>query len=219
MSEDTDPPPQDGVRATRDHRLHSVGGWHGHWYRRLLHVSMGITPFMFYWWGDAIGGSINVTERQFVTLVALLIGVAEFIRLRFSITVFGQRAYEAKQVSALAWGGLAVSLTFLIAPTDGGTHVAAFGLPIIWTLSFGDPVMGEVRRAGLGDRHALVAGIAVAAIVWTTAALWLGTPWWLVPLMAPLSAVAETPRLPWIDDNATMVFIPLTAVVLLAPWI
>ena len=46
-----------------------------------------------------------------------------------------------------------------------------------------------------------------------------GTPLWLAPIMAPLCVAAEWPRLRWIDDNATILLIPLTAILLVVPWL
>ena len=41
----------------------------------------------------------------------------EAIRLRTGIVIIGQREYESSQISALAWGSIAVSLA-LLAPTE-----------------------------------------------------------------------------------------------------
>jgi hypothetical protein len=37
--------------------------------------------------------------------------------------------------------------------------------------------------------------------------------------MAPLTMAAEIPKLRWIDDNATMILIPLVAVLFTAPFL
>ena len=38
-------------------------------------------------------------------------------------------------------------------------------------------------------------------------------------LMAPLTMASELPKLRWIDDNATMVLIPLAAVLFIVPFL
>ena len=48
------------------------------------------------------------SAEQFASALVSLLIVAEAVRLRTGITVFGQRDYEATQVSALAWGALAI---------------------------------------------------------------------------------------------------------------
>ena len=53
---------------------------------------------------------------------------------------------KSQQVSALAWGALAIGLVFLITPTK------AYAYPLILTLTFGDPFMGELRRRGVESK-------------------------------------------------------------------
>ena len=55
-------------------------------------------------------------------------------------TIVGQRSYEAKQVSALAWGALGVGMVFLLTPEP------EYAYPLILSLSLGDPLLGELRR-------------------------------------------------------------------------
>ena len=50
--------------------------------------------------------------------------IVEAVRLKLGITVFGQRDYESKQVSALAWGALSIGLCVLIAPKAGNWDAA-----------------------------------------------------------------------------------------------
>jgi len=45
-----------------------------------------------------------------------------------------------------------------------------------------------------------------------------GTPLWMAVLLAPVCMIAEWPRLRYIDDNATMVLIPLALVIILEPF-
>ena len=51
--------------------------------------------------------------------------------------------------------------------------------------------------------------------MWTWGWYFCNTPLWMAAVMAPLTVAAEWPRLRYIDDNATMILIPLAGVVLL----
>lgn len=54
--------------------------------------------------------------------------------------------------------------------------------------------------------------------MWTWGWYFCNTPLWMAAVMAPLTVAAEWPRLRYIDDNATMILIPLAGVVLLHPF-
>ena len=146
--------------------------------------------------------------------IDLGIAFSEAIRLKLGITIFGQRDYESKQVSALAWGGLAVGLTFLTL-----SEYPELVWPLILSLSLGDPFLGEVRRKGNTARTVFITGSIFLAIIWIACWYQLGTPLWMAVFMAPLCVAAEWPRLRWIDDNATMLLIPLCAAIMVLPWL
>lgn len=201
-----------------DHVKHSVGGMGGHLFRRAVHLAMAILPWIYYWHGDYIAEIFRVTPTQFASAVVLILITAEAVRLKIGFTIVGQREYEAHQISALAWGAIGVGLVLLVAP-QAGLKGAAYGLPLVWSLTFVDPLMGELRRADAAPRTVAIAGVVACALVWVGCGFWLGTPLWLALLMAPLTVAAEWPRLRWIDDNGMMVLIPLTLLLLLHPWI
>jgi hypothetical protein len=201
-----------------DHARHSVGGQQGHIARRVFHVGMVAIPWVWYWHAGPIEAAFG-QPRDVLLLALLTLGVAlELVRRHQGWTIFGQRAYEAHQFSALAWGMVSVGLTLLFAPMIG-ERGAAIGVPIIWSLSLVDPLMGELRRAGKPDRVVAATGVCMTAAVWLTAGWLLGGPLWPAAIMAPLTVAAEWPRLRWIDDNATMTLAPLAAALALAPWL
>ena len=140
--------------------------------------------------------------------------ISEAARLKLGITIFGQRDYESKQVSALAWGAFAVGMTFLVL-----SDYPELVWPLILSLSLGDPFLGEVRRKGLDSRTVFVAGSIFIASIWIASGYMLETPYWMAIVMGPLCVAAEWPRLRWIDDNATMLLIPLSAVIMVLPWL
>ncbi len=202
-----------------DHAEHSVGGSGGHWFRRFTHVSMCVIPFAYHLWGDTIAGTLSMTPREFVIAVGVFFVVLEAIRLKFGIIIVGQREYEAKQISALAWGAIAVCLTLILAPQEGdGLDAGMYTIPIICGLTFVDPIMGEVKRAKFGMRGAVIVGLAVSFTIWMASAALFSTPFIAALLLAPLTVAGEVPRVHWIDDNATMILFPLIALLLLHPF-
>ena len=185
---------------------------------------MIILPWMYYWkgeqitdwWNDLAG--LSMTRDMIASSMVFALIFAEMIRLKAGVTVYGQRDYEAGQVSALAWGAFSIGMACLMAPKVG--HVgAAIGAPLIASLALGDPLLGEMRRKSIDERNVLIIGTFAVAAIWFAGFLWLDTPWWLIPIFAPLCVIAEKPRLRWIDDNATMILIPLGLAVLIGPWL
>ena len=193
---------------------HSVGGMYGHLFRRAFHIGMSIIPFIYYEYADDLSEMASITELQLVSFLTLGIAFSEAVRLKLGITIFGQRDYEAKQVSALAWGGLAVGLTFLTL-----SEYPELVWPLILSLSLGDPFLGEVRRKGYEPRAVFLSGSLFLLAIWIICWNQLSTPLWLGVLLAPICVAAEWPRLRWIDDNATMLLIPLAAVIMVLPWL
>ncbi len=198
-----------------DHVKHSVGGIAGHSLRRMVHLSMAGFPYLYYWHGDSVGGVVSLSSSQLVWLIIGIIAVAEAVRLKLGFTIIGQREYEARQLSALFWGATGLALTFLLAPPVG-LRSAALGTPLVWGLAFGDPVMGESRRAGLSKNQVFFVGLGVVTVCWVLAWYFLATPLIFVLLMPLVQTASELPRLRWIDDNGTMILFPLLAILILS---
>jgi len=191
----------------------SKGGVYGHVLRRGIHLGLSFIPFIYFEFGKDFANMVGLNLPQFVSAIIIALIIAEAIRLKFSITIFGQREYEAHQVSALGWGAIGIGLVILMAPAE------EYIWPLILSLSLGDPLMGELRRKGFEDKQVMIYSTIAIAVIWMTCWHFFATPLWLVPLMAPLCMISEWPRLRWIDDNATMVLIPLCAILLLDPFI
>ena len=192
---------------------HSVGGMYGHMFRRGFHIGMSIIPFIYFEFGEKIADYFSVTVIQVVSFLTLVLVFGEALRLKLGITIFGQRDYESKQVSALAWGGFAVGMTFLILPEH-----PELVWPLILSLSLGDPFLGEIRRMGLESKAVFLYGSIFIALIWIACSFQVDTPLWMAVVMGPLCVAAEWPRLRWVDDNATMLLIPLSATIMLVPW-
>ncbi len=210
----------DDSHVLADHVDHSVGGFGGHAFRRFTHVSMTVIPFIYYLYGQDVADIISIEAKQLVSIVCILIILTEILRLRFGIVIFGQREYEAEQISALAWGGLAVSLALLLAPGEGdGLEAGVYGIPLIVGLTLVDPVMGEIKRTKQDLRMAIYVGLVVSYFVWLGCHFWLGTDIVAAILLAPLTVLGELPKTKDIDDNATMILFPLTGLMLLLPFL
>lgn len=204
-----------------DHVEHSIGGLGGHTFRRITHVSMASIPYLYYVHGSEISSYFSMQSREFVSAICLLILIIEFIRLKTGIVIVGQREYESTQISALAWGALAVALAILIAPEgeNGKMEAGKYGAPIILGMTLVDPVMGEVKRIKKDLRLAIIAGLCVSYLVWLGCHFWLGTELIAALLLAPLTVLGELPLTKSIDDNATMVLFPLVGLVLILPFL
>ncbi|MGB2340327.1 MAG: hypothetical protein ACPIBN_04630 [Candidatus Poseidoniaceae archaeon] len=202
----------DQVELTNPIEL-SVGGVSGHLLRRGIHLAMSFLPFLYFEFGEDVADMVSLTLEQVVSCVILLAIFGEALRLRMGLTVVGQRSYEAKQVSALAWGALGVGMVFLLTPDP------AYAYPLILSLSLGDPLLGELRRKGSSTQTVILAGVLGIAVIWAGCAYLVETPWLFVPLMAPICVAAEWPRLRYIDDNATMLLIPLAVVLIFDPFL
>jgi len=204
-----------------NHVEHSVGGMGGHAFRRLTHVSMASIPYLYYVHGETISEYFSLQAREFVSAICMLILVIEAVRLRTGIVIVGQREYESNQISALAWGALAVALAILIAPEgeNGSMEAGKYGAPIILGMTLVDPVMGEVKRTQQNLRTAIIVGLTVSYVVWLGCHFWIGTELLVALLLAPLTVFGELPSTRLIDDNATMVLLPLAGLVLLLPFL
>ena len=204
-----------------DHVDHSVGGFGGHAFRRLTHISMAIVPFLYYIHGDRISSWFSLEPTQFVSCFCILILVIELGRLKTGIVIIGQREYESNQISALAWGTIAVALALLIAPEGDGSGLESgiYGIPLILGMTVVDPLMGEVKRLKRDLKLAIYLGILVSYSIWLGCYFWIGTDFIAAVLLAPLTVVGELTSSKLIDDNATMVLFPLCGLVLLLPFI
>lgn len=204
-----------------DHVGHSVGGMGGHAFRRLTHVSMASIPYLYYVHGERISSYFSLQAREFVSAICILILVTELVRLRTGIVIVGQREYESSQISALAWGALAVALAILVAPEgeNGTMEAGKYGAPIILGMTLVDPVMGEIKRTQKNLRAAIFSGLIVSYTVWIGCHFWIGTELIAALLLAPLTVLGEILPTREIDDNATMVLFPLAGLVLLLPFL
>ena len=190
----------------------SVGGMRGHVFRRSIHVGMAIVPWAYFSHGEAVANAASLSLPQLVAALMLALLCAEAIRLRLGITIFGQRDYEATQLSALMWGSISLGFVFLLVPDE------AYAWPLVLSLALGDPLMGEMRRKGWNDRKVMMAATGFLIIIWLLCSWQFGTPMWMAFVLAPIAMISEWPRLTYIDDNATMLLIPLAFILMFEPF-
>ena len=174
---------------------------------------MCVLPILYFEVGENVADSVGLTLDEIVASVVIVAALGEALRLKMGFTVFGQREYESQQVSALAWGALAIGLVFLITPTK------AYAYPLILTLTFGDPFMGELRRRGVESSSVISYACVLVLAIWLLCWYMFDTPLVACLIVAPIAVFSETPRLRYIDDNATMLLIPLAVVVTLEPFL
>lgn len=190
----------------------SVGGMRGHLLRRGVHLSMVGIPYLYFVHGESVADRLSASLPQVVAGVVLIALALEGLRLKMGLTIFGQRDYEANQVSALAWGAVGVGFVLLLVPHE------AYAWPLIASLALGDPLMGELRRKGIENRQVMIYATLLILAIWLVAVAQFGTPLWLAIVLAPVCMISEWPRLTYIDDNATMLLIPLALVLVLEPF-
>ncbi len=205
-----------------DHAKHSVGGMKGHIFRRFTHVIMCLIPILYYTKGSQLSDLFSMEPIEFVTFCLLLLIFLELLRLYFGIVIVGQREYEAKQISALAWGAFAVCLALIVSPESKnfeGMESGVYAAPLIWGLTFVDPIMGEIKRSKKGIKAAIGGGLIASYIIWLSSTYFLGTPIIASIILAPMTVLGELPTVKWIDDNATMILLPLTVLLVIEPFL
>jgi dolichol kinase len=179
-----------------------------HWHRRLIHLSMMSAPIIYYWFGAAIASMLSLTIGQIILILALGIILFEIIRISQGWLLFAQREYERKYPSAFAWSIIGILMVLYFAPHYGHQQ-AAFGLPIIWSMCIGDPMLGEFRRAGFSKSSSIAYTLATLSILWLLCAYFLGTPWCFMLFMPGIAILAEMLPIPYVDDNFMMLILPL----------
>lgn len=153
-----------------------------------------------------------------IGVIVVLVILAEAVRLSAKLTVFGQRNYEKKHISSAAWLIFSTGLVLLIAP-EIDVQGAGIGMPIICAAALSDIVIGEVRIAGCTKWVFILAGLLMALLVWVLSVMYLGSLWIMMVVAAPATVFAEQLDIPILDDNSTMLLLPLALIIYLLPWI
>lgn len=175
----------------------------GHLLRRLLHLSCGLIPLIYYW--------SPFKMEYWVICMMLIVAILEAVRLVRGQVLYGQRSYETKRISSFAWTMFAIGLVLMLAPKIG-VHGAGIGVPLIWSLAVGDPLVGEARIMRIAPYGVWIIGVLAVAAIWALSAYALATPWWLLLIITPITVLSERYHPSWMDDNAAMLLFPLLCV-------
>jgi hypothetical protein len=176
--------------------------------RRVLHLSMGLVPWLYYWHDMVVAHSLGLPKQAVVLIVLLIILLLDCVRLRTKITIIGQRHYENHRLSSAAWASLGITVVLLFTP-EIGRHGAALGLPLIVSMALVDPLLGELRQRQKGNTVlGTLIGIMAAYLIWGVSYYYLYTPFWLVLIIPPMTVLAERPNFPRWDDDFLMLIVP-----------
>ncbi len=169
---------------------------------------MALIPLLYYAYAASLAAYLHLTPAWLVTIIVLVIVAFEILRLHFGWMIFGLRQHEAKQPASFAWGALAIGVVLILSPGR------EFAIPIIWACAFGDPFIGELRACQCPRYWVFVLGVLLVIAVWLIAFMWLGTPWWWALIMGPVTVIAESIYIKWVDDNALMMLVPLVLILI-----
>lgn len=174
--------------------------------RRIVHLSTPVF-LMYYFLPSPLwaGGP----QKEAGLLIALAVTLLfELLRLMLNIRVPGMRPYEAEQISAAAWAGIALTFSFLFFPI-------ALTAPVIFGMALVDPAIGIVRRTRwypwLPYAMHLTVMLAVLALL-----VQLDLRWVMAAALTSAVAIgAEGIKTSYVDDDILMIVVPLLALYLL----
>ncbi|HKZ58414.1 MAG TPA: hypothetical protein VJ547_01020 [Candidatus Thermoplasmatota archaeon] len=175
--------------------------------RRAVHVSFSLS-LLYYLVPDPL--PLVVLPKAHAALgLALLVTLAEALRLSRGWSLSLMRDYERRQPAAYYWLGLGCCLALVFFPPR-------FAVLTILGVCFADPVIALSRQTSY-KAHAPALG-ALAWLAVGGAAVVVGglnVPWWLLLGGAGAAVLAEGRRVPYVDDDFLMNTVPL---VLLTLW-
>lgn len=178
-----------------------------HYARRIIHLSILIIPFAYYYFLTPLFSERILHAALFIFI--FFVFLLEKLRLRMKLVLFAQRQYEATHISAFAWTMLAIGLVLIFSPA------VSFSIAIIATCALVDPLVGEMRLHHFNKIAIFISGFILALLVWITCALYYHFSLYFAFILAPISVVVEWPQMRWVDDNALMLLVPLTIILLL----
>ncbi len=175
-------------------------------WRRSLHAIGAISLLYF----AVPAGFFVVVGKEEVLLLALgIVLVLELLRHTAGLELPTLRPYEEHRIGSYVFYSLALTGAILLFP-----------LPIAATVVLGtslvDPLAGELRASERYRRlYPVVPLLAYGLLAVVGLALlgrWpLGVSVGLALLVAPVAIAIEWPKVPWIDDDLAMTFVPALA--------
>jgi hypothetical protein len=188
----------------------TIGGIWGHILRRVIHVSMILIPLIYYHVTDNYFHDGVRIERIILLITLLVILLIEALRIKFGLAIIGHREHERNNISTACWGLVSIIIIFLFL-SGSEQHAISYALPLIGGCALGDPWMGELRMFHVNNKIIIISATIIIAALWLLCSYIFHTPWWYALFAAPLAVVGEYFKFSWIDDNATMMLLPLVA--------
>jgi len=167
--------------------------------RRVIHISSPVF-LIYYFLPEEIAG---VPKRFGVILVMILTLWLDGIRILKGWVIPGARPYEKHRISSASWAGLGMMVAFLYFPEE-------YVVPVLFGMAWIDPMMGEIRKRT--DVNPVVIAIPVYMVLFVSIYSFFSISWntLLFGVIASLSACTIEHYGPlWLDDDFSMVFIPL----------
>lgn len=201
-------------------RLHSGGRfrtWLGHrlggdaelgdraW-RRIMH-GMGALVLVYYL---VPTNFFVIAPKEYILLAVLVVAILlEVLRHAAGLQLPTIRPYEEHRVASFVFYSIALAGAILLFPVP----IAA---AVILGVALVDPLVGELRLRGVSEPLLWVAPIAAyLPLAWVGMVVvgnWPALPsLGLSALAAVLGVASERPKLPWVDDDLAMAFVPALA--------
>ncbi len=151
-----------------------------------------------------------VAPKPYVLLAVLSVALLlEVLRHAVGLQLPTIRPYEAHRVASFAFYSVALAGAVLLFPLP----IAA---AVILGVAFVDPLVGELRWHRASEPLLWAAPIGTYVALAVVGTVLLGG-WPLLPgaglsvLAAVLAVACERPKVPWLDDDLAMVFVPALA--------
>ena len=156
-------------------------------------------------------GYLGFSDRRFlITLILFLILLFEGVRVANRWLFFGQRLFESYKVSSMAWSLLGLSIIFYV--TDDARYI----YPVVFLAAFLDPLVGELKPV-LSMKWLVMVSYGLALLIWFCSSLVVHAwPFWYGIVVAGVSLLMSIVNVPGLDDNVTMLVLPLVTLEVLS---
>lgn len=172
-------------------------------FRRAFHLA---SPFFLVYY--TVPSDIGIGIPKQYVLISILSGliIIEIMRIAFSVRLFGMREYEARKLSAYAWGAIGLSLGFLFFPMK-------FVVPLFVGMAWVDPLCNWARQRNVYPTIPMLAYFGIVLMLMTTmSGVDRSTLAAYSFIATVLALAAEYPNNRYIDDDFTMFVVPLVAI-------
>ncbi len=175
--------------------------------RMASHISTFMLVF-YYWLPEELLGFHNLYALLSLTI---LVVAADLIRIVFNIDVPGQRWYEKKRISALAWVFIGASMIIALFP-------AYLVIPSILSMAFVDPMLSlrwkEGRALSLMSISFLMAFFIFFVSLFQFSSWGIHLAFFFSLIAGFTVLVSEKPRAYHIDDDFLLLVVPPSVVYL-----